>query len=100
MRSRPLVVTLLPLAGYLIFSLVWLGRNVILHPRAHVLGDAGADKTIYMWSLSWWPWAIEHARDPFNANVIWAPHGSPTIPPPSTKRKYRVPIECAGIATR
>jgi hypothetical protein len=74
-RSRRSVVTLLPLAGYLLFSVMWLGRNVIVHPRAHVLGDAGPDKTIYMWSLQWWPWAIEHARDPFDANVIWAPHG-------------------------
>jgi hypothetical protein len=74
-RSRPWLVTLLPLAGYLLFSILFLGRSVILHPRSEVLGDAGPDKTIYMWSLSWWPWAIGHAHDPFDANVIWAPHG-------------------------
>jgi hypothetical protein len=67
--------TVLPLLGYLLIAIVFLGRSVVLHPRSEVLGDAGPDKTIYMWSFAWWPWAIAHGHDPFDADVIWAPHG-------------------------
>jgi hypothetical protein len=67
--------TFAPLLGYALFAIVWLGRGVVLHPATKVLGDTGPDKTIAMWSLLWWPHAIAHGHDPFNANVIWAPHG-------------------------
>jgi hypothetical protein len=40
-----------------------------------VVGDAGADKSIFMWSFVWWPHALAHLHDPFAANVVWAPHG-------------------------
>ena len=72
---RPAVQTLAPLLLYAVFTAIWMGRGVLVHPATRVLGDAGRDKTILMWSFLWWPHAIAHAHDPFVANVIWAPHG-------------------------
>lgn len=64
-----------PLAGYVLFAVLWIGRGVVLHPSTRVLGDALSDKTILMWSFLWWPHAIAHGHDPFLATAVWAPHG-------------------------
>src|SRR5437667_9708464 len=56
-------------------SLLLFGRDVISHPAARVVGDSGADKTLYMWSLDWWPFALEHWRNPLDVDVAWVPHG-------------------------
>jgi hypothetical protein len=72
---RPWVQTLAPLFLYAAFAAVWMGRGVLAHPAARVLGDPFRDKTILMWSFLWWPHAIAHLHDPFGANVVWAPHG-------------------------
>jgi hypothetical protein len=34
-----------------------------------------ADETIFMSSFRWWPFALSHLHDPFDANVVWMPHG-------------------------
>jgi hypothetical protein len=60
---------------YLLASVVLFGRGVLLSPGDKVVGDVGADKTIYMWSFKWWPHALAHGHDPFDASVVWAPHG-------------------------
>lgn len=64
-----------PLLGYAVFTALWLGRGVVLHPTTRVLGDAFSDKTILMWSFLWWPHAIAQGHDPFLATSIWSPHG-------------------------
>jgi hypothetical protein len=79
-RVTPAVVkqavgALAPLAGYVAFTVLWIGRDVVLHPSTKVLGDALSDKTILMWSFLWWPHAIAHGHDPFLATAVWAPHG-------------------------
>jgi hypothetical protein len=56
-------------------SIVFFGRGVLTAPATTVVGDAGADKTIFMWSLVWWPHALAHGHDPFDASLVWAPHG-------------------------
>jgi hypothetical protein len=33
------------------------------------------DPQIYMWFLSWWPYAITHRLNPFLTHVVWAPNG-------------------------
>jgi len=63
------------LALYLAVAVLVFGRGVLGSPSNTVIGDAGADKTFYMWSFVWWPHAIGHGRDPFDANVVWAPEG-------------------------
>ena len=40
--------TFLPLLGYALFAVLWIGRGVVLHPRSNVLGDTDRDKTILM----------------------------------------------------
>lgn len=69
------VGALAPLGGYALFTVLWIGRGVVLHPSTKVLGDALSDKTILMWSFLWWPHAIAHGHDPFLATAVWAPHG-------------------------
>ena len=63
------------LALYALLSVAIFGRGVLLSPDTQVVGDAGPDKTIAMWSLAWWPHALAAGRDPFNADVVWAPEG-------------------------
>jgi hypothetical protein len=40
-----------------------------------VVGDAGADKTLYMWAFEWWPFALGSGRNPLDVDVAWAPDG-------------------------
>jgi hypothetical protein len=69
------VEVLVPLVGYAAFTVLWVGRGIVLHPSTNVLGDAHSDKTTLMWSFLWWPHAIAHGHDPFLATAVWAPHG-------------------------
>jgi hypothetical protein len=73
--AHPWRSSLLPLAGYAALALVWLGRDVVVHPVGRVVGDSVPDKTIVMWSFLWWPHQLFHGHDPFVTKVIWAPHG-------------------------
>jgi hypothetical protein len=60
---------------YLLASIVLFGRDVVTHPNGRIVGDDGADKTLYLWALEWWPWAVAHGRNPLDVDVAWAPHG-------------------------
>ena len=60
---------------YCVASLALFGRGVLRHPRAEVVGDGGADKTLYMWAFEWWPRAILHGHNPLDVDVAWMPHG-------------------------
>ncbi|HSL65587.1 MAG TPA: hypothetical protein VK874_13110 [Gaiellaceae bacterium] len=60
---------------YLAASVGLFGRDVLVHPSTRVVGDDGADKTLYMWSFEWWPWTIRHGRNPLHVDVAWVPHG-------------------------
>jgi hypothetical protein len=62
-------------AIYASVSLLLFGRNVVGSPTERVVGDEAADKTLYMWSLEWWPWASMRGRNPLAVDVAWAPHG-------------------------
>jgi len=39
------------------------------------LGRGGSDQNLFAWSLEWWPHAILNGRNPFHADVLWAPEG-------------------------
>lgn len=56
-------------------SIAYFGRDVVASPGTMVVGDAGADKTLYMWGLVWWPHALAEGRDPLSVDVVWAPSG-------------------------
>ena len=56
-------------------SLLLFGRDVVGDPGGRVVGDASADKTLYMWSFEWWPHALGHLRNPLHVDIAWVPHG-------------------------
>jgi hypothetical protein len=60
---------------YTTAALALFGAAVVVHPRSTIVGDSGADKTLYLWAFDWWPWALRHGRNPLNVTVDWAPHG-------------------------
>jgi hypothetical protein len=35
----------------------------------------GADPSIFIWFLAWWPWAIAHHQNLFHTNLMWQPVG-------------------------
>lgn len=59
---------------YLVLAIVTVGRYAIVHPRT-VCACQGADPTIYMWSMLWWPHAISHGLNPFVTHYVWSPNG-------------------------
>ncbi len=61
---------------YLGVSVLVFGRGVLGAPANTVVGDAGADKTIFMWAFTWFPHAIASGVDPLYTHLIWAPHGT------------------------
>jgi hypothetical protein len=66
------------LAAFVLYaasSVLIFGRGVVTAPNHRVIGDLGADKTIFMWAFVWWPHAIAHLQDPFHTTAVWAPHG-------------------------
>jgi hypothetical protein len=75
-RKMAVVRSSATFAAYLGISVLFFGRGVIAAPADRVVGDAGTDKTIYMWGLEWFPHAIASGVDPLYARVIWAPHGT------------------------
>jgi hypothetical protein len=63
------------LAFYVAAAVAIFGRGVVASPTRRIVGDNGADKTIFIWAFRWWPHALAQAHDPFDANVVWVPHG-------------------------
>ena len=45
-------------------------------PANTIVGDNGADKTIFLWGLGWLPHAIVRIEDPLFTRALWAPHGT------------------------
>lgn len=62
-------------AIYSALSLVLFGRDVVGDVDDRVVGDEGADKTLYMWSFVWWPRALSRFDNPLDVDVAWVPHG-------------------------
>lgn len=62
-------------ATYALASVVLFGRDVVRSPSDTIVGDGGADKSLYLWSLEWWPWALRHGHNPLDVHVAWVPHG-------------------------
>lgn len=60
--------------AYLAASFAFFGLRVAGNPRTELIGS-GADPAIFVWSFAWWPHALLNGRNPFDADVIWAPDG-------------------------
>jgi hypothetical protein len=60
---------------YSLASVVLFGHDVVRSPADTIVGDDGADKTLYLWSFEWWPWAVRRGHNPLDVDVAWLPHG-------------------------
>jgi hypothetical protein len=62
------------LAIYAALSLGFIGRSVAGDLSSRYVGRTN-DPTVYMWLLSWWPYAIAHRLNPMITYAVWAPGG-------------------------
>jgi hypothetical protein len=62
------------LALYTALSLGFIGRSVTGALSSSYIGRTN-DPTVYMWLLSWWPYAIAHRLNPMLTGAVWAPRG-------------------------
>jgi hypothetical protein len=79
--------TIFALAIYSTISALYFGSVIIRHLSQTYCG-LGLDPTIYIWAITWWPYAIAHHLNPLLTPVIWAPTGynltrATSIPAPS-----------------
>ena len=72
---RPRWELVAALVTYAALSALLFGRDVVGQLSQRVVGDVGADKTLYMWGLEWWPRALRHGLNPLDVNVDWMPNG-------------------------
>src|SRR5262249_12435565 len=63
----------LVLLGYAAIAFVYFGLRLATHPGRGILGGAGNDSQIFVWSFAWWPHAIETWQNPFVSHAIFAP---------------------------
>jgi hypothetical protein len=75
LATRPAVLGAIAFLTYAAAAVLIFGRGVLDAPGDEVVGDTGADKSIYMWAMEWIPHALAHGHDPFDANVVWVPDG-------------------------
>ena len=83
-RLEPLLVLL----GYMLGSVVLIGRFVIRAPHDAVVGSFGADQGFFSWSLVHWVEVLAGNQSPFLTDRIDAPMGfnlawATTIPGPA-----------------
>jgi hypothetical protein len=64
----------LALLVYLAISFLFFGRGVVGHFSDYYLGR-DTDPSLYIWSLSWWLYVLQHHVHPFFTKLIWAPYG-------------------------
>src|SRR5438034_1057012 len=62
------------LAGYILIAFAYWGVRLLPHPGRFLVGN-GTDTQIFVWSFAWWPHALGHGLNPFEASSIWAPKG-------------------------
>jgi hypothetical protein len=62
------------LALYAALSLGFIGRSVAGGLSSSYIGRSN-DPTVYMWLLSWWPYAVAHRINPMITYSVWAPGG-------------------------
>ena len=62
------------LAAYVLISFAYWGLRLLPHPGRFEIGT-GTDPQIFIWSFGWWPHALGHGLNPFEARSIWAPQG-------------------------
>jgi hypothetical protein len=75
MQSRHrLANSLIALAIYFALSLTFFARMLPGHLFDYYLGR-DTDPSLYIWSIAWWPYVLQHHVHPFFTELIWAPNG-------------------------
>jgi len=59
---------------YAALSLLFFGLPIINHLSQTYIGG-GTDPICHIWSIAWWPYAIEHRLNPLITHALWAPAG-------------------------
>lgn len=73
--TSPPLQGLLALAVYAAVWLSTLASPLISHPGRAQLLQHSPDPNTFVWSLSWWPYAIGHGLDPLYTTLLAAPAG-------------------------
>jgi hypothetical protein len=66
------------LAALLIYLAIWILTEtfpLLAHPGRPQLDLTSTDPSFYVWSLSWWPYAVAHGLNPLHTTLIGAPAG-------------------------
>ncbi len=58
---------------YAVFDIAYFGRSTLLELDTSCACRWGADPTVYMWFLAWWPHALLHGINPFFTHSLFAP---------------------------
>ena len=59
---------------YVLVAFAYWGARLLPHPGRYYIGT-GTDPQIFIWSFAWWPHALAHGLNPFEASSIWSPQG-------------------------
>jgi hypothetical protein len=51
------------------------GRGVLREGGGSVVGSYGSDQATFVWSLAWWPHALERGLHPLLTDLVYAPDG-------------------------
>ena len=71
--EHTVLVSLAALCVYTILSCLFFAHCSSFSGRSY-LGVHG-DPAVFMWFISWWPYAISNHLNPFTTRVLWAPGG-------------------------
>jgi hypothetical protein len=63
------------LALYVVLAVLTVGWHAVSHMQSVCSCGGGSDPAQYMAAMKWWPFAIEHAINPFVSHYLWAPTG-------------------------
>ena len=74
LKQKTWLLALISLVSYALIAVAYFGWPVLAHPYHYFVGD-GADTSLFMWMLNWWPFALSHHINPFYTNYVWYPQG-------------------------
>ena len=60
---------------YSLIGFIYFGNIHALENYSHYYFGIGSDPILFMWSLSWWPYALKAGINPFISHYIFAPVG-------------------------
>jgi hypothetical protein len=72
MAKRRILTDAAALFLYTALAIIFIDHGTSI--ASMVLGR-GADPSIFIWFLAWWPWAVAHHQSFFHINLIWQPVG-------------------------